>query len=405
MWSKKNNEKDEKTVGRTTQTQVTRTSQTVTIRTIAQHSQTISVRNNNGSIQSSTSLLPLNLNSSSHLPLPNARARSSSTSYAVDAKPINVNYRSPYQAYSSNNYLPSTLGASNFNRNSPVYSSYQPPRPQTALPPVLPGTVQPKPETASKDKKLVVKKTGKFYDGACAIPTYATHSKHRGEVLIINNIMFKEKGYRHGAKADHENLKSVFKQMGFKVTFERDLRASSMASAIKSFSQKSSLKTADIAVVVIMSHGTRSETIMDTEVFGLDDKSLLVEDILSHFNEDNCKSMKGKPKIFIFQCCRGDNEQFLQSDAIRTTQKASVLADALIAYSTLPGFVSHRDPQSGTWYISTLCEVFCQHAHEYHVEDLLKMVDVKLTTFASGRVRQTTHYESRGFKRCYLHPV
>ncbi|XP_044260262.1 caspase Dronc-like [Tribolium madens] len=418
MWSKKNKEKDEKkTVVRASQTQVTQTSQTVTVRTIEQRSQYISVHNNNSGTSSNPSLLSGVSDKSNLLALPNPpRARSSSISnpgFTSDAKPININYQSPYKhnspVYGGTNIYPPSRALSrpvqnqnNFNRNSPAYNSFfQSSRPQTALPPVLPGTVQ---ETGSKKKKLVVKKTGKFYDAACVIPTYETHSKNRGEVLIINNIMFKDKGYREGAKVDHENLKELFKQMGFKVTFERDLKKSSMESTIKNFSKKSSLKNADIAVVVVMSHGTRNETLGGTEIFGLDEKGILVDDLLDFFNEENCKYLKGKPKIFIFQCCRGDNEQFIESDATRIPSRVPVLADALIAYSTLPGFLSHRDTTSGTWYISTLCDVFSQHAHEYHVEDLLKMVDVQLTTI-KGSVRQTTHYENRGFKRCYLHPA
>lgn len=101
---------------------------------------------------------------------------------------------------------------------------------------------------------------------------------------------------------------------------------------------------------------------------------------------------------------------------------ARKFADMLIAYSTVPGkfqlfhtslnytdlslgFVSHRDPQTGTWYIQTICEVFMEHAHDTDVESMLKMVDAKLAKLvANSNSRQTTSYENRGFKNCYLHP-
>lgn len=76
----------------------------------------------------------------------------------------------------------------------------------------------------------------------------------------------------------------------------------------------------------------------------------------------------------------------------------------LIAYSTVPGFVSHRDPQTGTWYIQTICEVFMNHAHDTDVESMLKMVDAKLEKIVHSSSRQTTSFENRGFKTCFLHP-
>lgn len=77
----------------------------------------------------------------------------------------------------------------------------------------------------------------------------------------------------------------------------------------------------------------------------------------------------------------------------------------LIAYSTVPGFVSYRDPQTGTWYIQTICEVFMEHAHDTDVEGMLKMVDHKLEKIVTAcHLKQTTSFENRGFKTCYLHP-
>ena len=116
--------------------------------------------------------------------------------------------------------------------------------------------------------------------------------------------MFKDKGERHGAKVDHENLEALFKQMGFKVTTERDLKSSGMRSKVRNFSKKSSLKNVDIAIMVVMSHGTKNTTLGGTEVFGLDEQGVNVEELIEIFNETDCKYMANKPKIFIFQCCR-----------------------------------------------------------------------------------------------------
>lgn len=49
-------------------------------------------------------------------------------------------------------------------------------------------------------------------------------------------------------------------------------------------------------------------------------------------------------------------------------------ADTLIAYATLPGYVSYRDMYNGSWFIQILCEVFMNFACELHVQDLFLMV-------------------------------
>lgn len=49
--------------------------------------------------------------------------------------------------------------------------------------------------------------------------------------------------------------------------------------------------------------------------------------------------------------------------------------DTLIAYATLPGYVSYRDKFNGSWFIQLLCEVFMNYACEKHVQDLFVMVE------------------------------
>lgn len=50
-------------------------------------------------------------------------------------------------------------------------------------------------------------------------------------------------------------------------------------------------------------------------------------------------------------------------------------SDTIIAYATLPGYVSYRDKHNGSWFIQILCEVFMNYAHEKHVQDLFTMVN------------------------------
>lgn len=148
--------------------------------------------------------------------------------------------------------------------------------------------------------------------------------------------------------------------------------------------------------------------------------------ILEQFNNINCPALINKPKIFIFQICRGDNPhsgvrvqanhprvkkqtqncmQRIQSDGISAGQIVRNAEDMLIAFSTLPGDRSYRDTCLGTWYMQAICKAFMEHAHDTDIENLLKVVDYNLKHLrsADGNM-QTSSYENRGFRLCYLHP-
>ena len=54
----------------------------------------------------------------------------------------------------------------------------------------------------------------------------------------------------------------------------------------------------------------------------------------------------------------------------------------LIAYSTVPGYASLRDHDSGTWLIQTITDVFGENAKDTNLRDMLDMVStVELCTF------------------------
>jgi caspase-like apoptosis-related cysteine protease len=48
--------------------------------------------------------------------------------------------------------------------------------------------------------------------------------------------------------------------------------------------------------------------------------------------------------------------------------------DMIVCYSTIPGYASIRSESSGTWFGYTLAHQIAEHAHEMHLEDILKRV-------------------------------
>lgn len=122
----------------------------------------------------------------------------------------------------------------------------------------------------------------------------------------------------------------------------------------------------------------------------------LYDEIVKPFNNRFCPALKGKPKIFIIQACQGER----RDRGVRRTQtdgKDLTVAEAqslgspeqvhppppenlpetedmIVCYSTVPGFVSNRDTERGTWYICSLCKVFMEHAWETELLKLLQKV-------------------------------
>lgn len=286
--------------------------------------------------------------------------------------------------------------------------------------------------------QIQVRKATKFLDEPVYenVQTYPMRRNPRGLVLIITNIDYKHSGKepRSSAKHDESNLKQLFDQMGFHVISYCNLTGEELLEKIKKFSQYKELRNVDSCFIIISSHGNIHTQYEITEIVGVDrneenemqnSKTVLCTDILDYFTAENCPHLAGKPKIFIFQLCRGDKKQKSVKKPRHTTDTSNLhtseemmgfktnnketmrnYEDMLIAHATLPGYVAFRDNITGSWFIQILCEVFMKYAHNTHVQDLLNMVDERLKIQRTTREEcQTLMVTSIGFnKHCYLNP-
>ncbi|XP_060823588.1 caspase-6 [Bombus pascuorum] len=287
--------------------------------------------------------------------------------------------------------------------------------------------------------QILVQKATKFLDGPEYenVQTYPMRSKPRGLVLIITNIDYKhpDREDRNSAIYDESNLKQLFRQMGFEVFSYCNLTAQKILDRIKEFSQRKELRKVDSCFVIISSHGNINTQYEVTEIEGVEEhmqdkvqnrKTVLCTDILSYFTAEACPHLAGKPKIFIFQLCRGKKKQKSVKEPRHTTDTSNFqhssdeitnvkrngretlrcYEDMLLAYATLPGYVAFRDKITGSWFIQILCEVFMKYAHKAHLQDLLNMVDERLKIQrTNGGDCQTLTITLIGFnKHCYLNP-
>eukprot|EP00092_Neocalanus_flemingeri_P006957 GFUD01007509.1.p1 GENE.GFUD01007509.1~~GFUD01007509.1.p1 ORF type:complete len:188 (+),score=53.68 GFUD01007509.1:33-566(+) len=134
------------------------------------------------------------------------------------------------------------------------------------------------------------------------------------------------------------------------------------------------------------------------------------EEIVKKFYGTQCPALQGKPKLFLLQYCRGDEHDL---GVLRGTQvdsfKLPEVTDILIANSTVPGFVSNRNTQQGSWFFQCLVEVFKENAKNVDIRDMFDMISRILNEKESideEKRKQTLEQTNRGFyKKLYFNPI
>ncbi|XP_067008293.2 caspase-1-like [Anabrus simplex] len=105
---------------------------------------------------------------------------------------------------------------------------------------------------------------------------------------------------REGSNADVESLKDLFTDLGFDITICHNKSRDEIEDIIDKFA-KEDHSDADCLVVVVLSHGKGKPYIWARDDF------YSVESVWTPFTADKCPTLAGKPKIFIFQACRGND--------------------------------------------------------------------------------------------------
>ena len=303
--------------------------------------------------------------------------------------------------------------------NAPTYTPGPAVSPATApVPPVWHNNTTP------LTVKVIRTGGGQGQGAVTAISHYTMESKPRGLALIINNDQFDNDvlSTRTGSTVDSNNLDELFLQLGFEVTLRRNLGYTDMIMEIQKFAARPDLEHVDMCAVSVMSHGRHGL------VAAADGREVETEWVLRQFNNEGCPQLRGKPKFFILQSCRGDEADYgvmpkinfpesrVASDARAISQPPGSRAetgykdvsweDMIVAYATLPGYVANRDMFRGTWYIECICKVFMENAHSLEIRDMLDIVAQKLKQFESENgTKQSCAYEVRNFyKKLYFNP-
>ncbi|KAF5901882.1 caspase-6-like isoform X1, partial [Clarias magur] len=225
---------------------------------------------------------------------------------------------------------------------------------------------------------------------------YNMKHKRRGLALIFNQENFfwqLRLNPRIGTRADKENLTTRFKQLGFEVRAYDDLKREEVLNKITE-AAKDNHADADCFVCMFLSHGEIGHVYAN-------DGQIDILEMTSLFRGDKCRSLVGKPKIFILQACRGDKHDdpvtpmdVMDSGGIRIENEvvvdAGVLqtlpagADFIMCYSVAQGFYSHRDTVNGSWFIQDLCDLLQEYGSSLEFTELLTLVNRKVSQRSVG---------------------
>ena len=125
----------------------------------------------------------------------------------------------------------------------------------------------------------------------------------------------------------------------------------------------------DCFVCCILAHGESGGILIST-----DGTAFTLSQITSNFTANICKSLSGKPKIFIIQACRGEEVQTARIYSVDAGCPGGVTiqdqADLFIGYATVAEFKAHRHRTEISVYIQTLCELMEKHAEKVDIPRL-----------------------------------
>lgn len=240
-------------------------------------------------------------------------ANSPGTSGALKGK-NSASVHSPMEGENNSPGTPDmSKGGSKMYRNSPQEAGDSSPgSPEIckekiyALPKMSPKIEEERVDIPSKREYAVVGQTDDRY--------YPMVREPRGYCVIISNEDFSktrngkgENGLldRKGSSMDVTNLETLFRSLKFDVRSFKNKEAAEMLNIMDEFAAKDHSEY-DCFVACLLSHGC------DAGVYGNDGMVLDMNRILHAFK--NSISLKGKPKVFFCQFCRGEREEKVYSD-------------------------------------------------------------------------------------------
>ena len=189
--------------------------------------------------------------------------------------------------------------------------------------------------------------------------------------LIFVNEKIKGQDNRIGAVQDEQNFTHLFEGMGLTSLVYRDKSCKEIRQEILEITM-SDLSLCEMLAVAISTHGAEGD-----KLYGSDGTTYsLYHDVVTPFKPNSCPGLTGKPKVFFIQSCKRNEvgSRLIQTDGI---ERPCVThgSDFLIAHSTVWGYKSFRHTETGSWFVTTLREIFEKYKDNHHIYDILTFVN------------------------------
>ncbi|XP_019854615.1 PREDICTED: caspase-3-like [Amphimedon queenslandica] len=169
---------------------------------------------------------------------------------------------------------------------------------------------------------------------------------------------------------------------------QEDLTAEEIKKKVGGIAAGSVTKKHDSFICCILSHGNPKG------IEGVDGETVTVPELAKSVISKECSALRGKPKIFFFQACRGtkvpepiaadssvplppNKEEKMVADGFRALPPE---ADFLIGFSTSDGNVATRGVETGSQYIKALCKFLDpKYSSRFSLDELLLLVNYEVS--------------------------
>lgn len=201
--------------------------------------------------------------------------------------------------------------------------------------------------------------------------------KFRGLALIFNHKYFDNPRLtqRKRTEEDTEALSKELKRLHFKVNVHNDCILKEIILIVKETSQNVDHSDNDCILITVLSHGGKGRIYAK-------DTSYSPAAMWSCFTAENCPSLAGKPKWFLFQTCQGvrlDKGYVLENRSDTSSQKTAYKipneADFLFLRATLPRYASNIQ-LDGSCLMHALCKELNENGKSHDITRLLTIMAV-----------------------------
>ncbi len=200
-----------------------------------------------------------------------------------------------------------------------------------------------------------------------------------GRLLLINIMDYDNDPSlkRVGSDIDVNKLTDTFQTLGFKLYKDKvhiNLMHIEMHRLIKEFAKDPINEKASCSAVVIMAHGFQQGLIRAHNHLTIS----IHTDVYPLFSNETAKALKGKPKLFLFQTCRGTNltsQVDNAGDIGKRCLNKTMFSDMITIYPTFENYASVRKKE-GSWFVDAFCKVFsnAEDTNSMEIRELLDKV-------------------------------